>query len=93
MKILNGKRFIDVISGADSFTRMMAYPPADSGERMLFLEQLKGFPVFSGIYEGDKALDAYMGGTGGLARSRSPLAYSESTRNGLGILLVYSLPF
>ena len=93
MKILNGKGFIDVISGADSFTRMMAYPPADTGKRMLFLEQFKGFPVFSGIYEGDKALDAYMGGTGGLARSCPPLAYSISARNSLSILLVYSLPF
>ena len=93
MKILNGKRFIDVISRADSFARVMAYPPADAGEGMLFLEQLKGLPVFSGIYEGDKALDAYVSGTGSLARSRPPLAYSVSARNSLGILLVYSLPF
>ena len=71
---------------------MMAYPPADTGERMLFLEQLKSFPVFSGIYEGDKTLDAYMGGTGRLARRRPPLAYSVSARNSLGILLVYRLP-
>jgi len=70
----------------------MAHPPADTGERMLFLEQFKGFPVFSGIYEGDKALDAYVGGTGGLARSCPSLAYSVSARNSLGILLEYGLP-
>jgi len=93
VKILYGKGFIDVISRADSFARMMANSSAGTGERMLFLEQFEGFPVFSGIYKGDKALDAYVGGTSGLARSRTPLADSVSARNSLGILLVYSLPF
>jgi hypothetical protein len=45
VKILNGKGFINVVSRADPFARVMAYSPADSGERMLFLEQLESLPV------------------------------------------------
>jgi hypothetical protein len=86
---LDGKGLIDIISCADSLAWMMAYAAAYARERMLFLEELKGFPVFPGIYKGYKTLDADMGGTGCFAGSGSPFAYSISAGNCLGILLEY----
>jgi hypothetical protein len=71
---------------------MMAYAAAYARERMLFLEELKGFPVFPCIYKGYKTLNADVGGTGCFARSGSPLAYSVSPRNCLGILFEYGFP-
>jgi hypothetical protein len=72
---------------------MVAYAAAYARERMLFLEELKGFSVFPGIYKGYKTLNADMGGTGCFARSGSSLAYAVSAGNRLRVLFEYGFPY
>jgi hypothetical protein len=45
---------------------MMTDPATDSWKRMLFLEKLQRFVIPAIVDQGDKTLDADMGGTGGL---------------------------
>ena len=85
----DGKRGIDLGTCTLAFTGVMTYPSADTGERMFLFEELQGLFVSAVIYQSDKALDAYVGWTGGLAWGSSPLAYSECSGNSLWVLFEY----
>ena len=69
-----------------TFTGVVADPATDSGERMLILKKLQRLVIPAVVDQGDKALDADMGRTGGLARRGSSFAYAESTGDSLWIL-------
>jgi hypothetical protein len=65
----------------------MTDPAADPGERVLLLEELQGLVIATVTHQGDKALDADMGRTGGLARGGPPFGYAEGPGDSLWILL------
>jgi hypothetical protein len=67
---------------------MVAHTAADTGKRMILLEQLKGFTIFSLGCQGNETLYTDVCGTGAPARGNTPFAYAESTGNCLGIALV-----
>jgi hypothetical protein len=88
MQVHDAERFVHDIAGAGSLAGVVADPAAHTGERMDFLEKLDGFPVFSGVDQGDKSLNADMGGAGGLAGGRPAFGDGVSAWDGLSILLV-----
>jgi hypothetical protein len=92
MEIHDSQGLIDLLTGTGCFAGMGTDPPADPGKGMVLLEKLQGFPVFPGIDQGDVALDADMGRTGGPARGRSPFGNGIAARNGLGVLFESSPP-
>jgi hypothetical protein len=53
---------------------------------MVLLEELQGFVVLALVDQGDVALDADVGRTGGLAGGGASFADAESAGNRLGIL-------
>ena len=93
MYILNGQGLINCAACTFNFAGMVAYTAADTGKRMILLEQLKGFTVFSLGCQGNKTLYTDMCGTGAPARGDTPFAYTESTWNLLGITLVSGFSF
>jgi|GEM_PF-3498471 len=83
----NGEGIIHVIPGTDAFTGVVADPAADTGKGVVLLEQLQGLPVLTGVDQGNVALYADVGGTGGPTRGRALLGNGVCSRDGLGVLL------
>jgi len=84
---------IHVVTGTDFLAGVMADPAAYTGERVLLLEELKGFPVFALVDKGDVALNAHMCGAGGFAWCGAALVDTIGTRNGLGIFFESGFAF
>jgi len=83
----NGERIIHVITGTDALTGVVADPSANAGKGMVLLEKLQGLPVLTVVDQGNVALDADVGGTGGATRGRALLGNGVRARDGLGVLL------
>jgi hypothetical protein len=90
VEILYGKGLIQIAPGTDLLAGMMANPTAYTRERMLLFKELQGFTVFALVYQCYKALDAHMGRTGSLTRSRASLFNCKGTGHGLGVELISS---
>jgi len=70
---------------------MVADPAADCRERVLLLDQLQRFPVFTLSNQGNVALDTDMGRASGLARAAAFLVDGIRSGHRLGIALVGGL--
>ena len=90
MYILDGQGLINGAARAFDFAGMVAHTAADTGKRMILLEQFKGFTVFALGCQGNETLYTDVRGTGAPAGGNTPFAYTESTGNCLGITLVSS---
>lgn len=86
MQLADGQGLVDLGAGTLALAGMMTDPAADARERMLLLEELQGLVVPAVAHQRDKALDADMGRTSGLAGSGTLFAYPESSGNSLRIL-------
>ena len=93
VQLTDGKGLVHVVTGTDLLAGMVADPAADTGKRMLLLEEFKGFPVLSLVDKGDIALNTHMCGAGGFAWCGAALVDSKGAGNGLGIFFESRLAF
>jgi len=91
VKLADRQGLIIVAPGADPLAGMMADAAAYPGKGVILLEEPERFLVFAFIDQGNVALDADMGGAGGLAGGAAPLGDGIRPGDGLGIFLVYRL--
>jgi len=84
---------VHVVTGTDFFTRVMADPATDTGERVLLFKEFQGFPVFALVDKGDVALDTHMGRAAGFTGCGAAFVDSIGTRDGLGIFFESRLAF
>ena len=86
VQIHDRQGFVDLLSGTGPFTGVVADPAADPGEGVVFLEQFHGFPVFSGMGQGDVPLNAHMGRAGRPAGGSAALGDGIAAGDRLGVL-------
>ena len=86
VQIHDRQGFVDRLAGTGPFTGVVADPAADPGKGMVFFEQLHGFPVFSGIDQGDVPLNAHMGRAGRPAGGGAALGDGIAAGDRLGVL-------
>jgi hypothetical protein len=93
MQLADGKGLVHIVTGTDLLAGVMADSAADTGERMLLLEEFQGLPVFALVDKGDIALDTHMCGAGGFAWCGAALVDSKGTGNGLGVFFESGVAF